>query len=263
MIKRVLLAFLVTALLMALPLTLFAAQSVPSSTARDFKISVKLTEAIAGNRPDVSLPAVWNDAFFQAGSYEYNHGLAKLSMLLSAAAYSEANIRDALTKLGCESILTEGYGSRGADTVGVVIGRRRVKAGSEVYNLIIVALPRTPGNQEWLSNLDIGDQDKNPQHAGFFAAASFAITRLRAYLGTYGSGPECKTKILLLGHSRGGAAANIMAKAVTDAGGVGGFPFAKENVYELLIIMINTAKAPYLAYLLYFMIVVVFTFKRR
>ncbi len=144
--------------------------------------------------------------------------------------------------MGCGRVHTEGYGSVGVDTVGIAFGCRRIETEDGAYNLLVAAVRRTPGNQEWVGNFAMGNLEENLQHAGFAAAARYAMGHLEAYIAAgNGLDPALKTKVLLIGHSRGGAVANLVATALADTGAVGGMSLRQEDVYTYTFATPNLA----------------------
>ncbi len=76
----------------------------------------------------------------------------------------------------------------------------------------IIIVFRGTNKGEWYSNFSIGEAE---EHAGFSAAADFAVENLEEYLKDRKINSENFT-LQITGHSRGGAVANITAKRMTD-----------------------------------------------
>ncbi|MGN0452824.1 MAG: hypothetical protein ACI4GZ_03385 [Ruminococcus sp.] len=144
---------------------------------------------------------------------------AKECMLLCAASYQDGEAKEKLTGLGYENTETftrlqeDYFGSGISFTVGTreCTGNERVDGKSE--REILVVFRGTQG-AEWYSNFSIGTSDT---HAGFTSASDFALSEIESYINRY-SIDKSKTKILLTGHSRGGAVANLTSKALADEG---------------------------------------------
>ncbi len=105
------------------------------------------------------------------------------------------------------------YYSREQDTVsgsGIAFGV--ATAWESNGNASVIAVFRGTNNCEWYSNFSIGEET---EHAGFSAAADFAMTKLSEYLA-FADIKDSSCAILVTGHSRGGAVANLCAKRLID-----------------------------------------------
>lgn len=119
------------------------------------------------------------------------------------------------------------------DVTGVTIGNKKVNIDGKDYTLYIAVLDTTQGATEWMSNFDIGadidgyyamtntTRDDHPfwihkyNHKGFDVAANRAKTLIDSYINiTKADGHE--NTILICGHSRGGAIANILGALYED-----------------------------------------------
>ncbi len=84
---------------------------------------------------------------------------------------------------------------------------------SKKGNELLVVLRASVG-AEWYSNFHIGTGDT---HAGFLSASLFAKEALENYISSLRIN-KADSIITLTGHSRGGAVANLLAKALIDSG---------------------------------------------
>lgn len=92
----------------------------------------------------------------------------------------------------------------------------------------VLAVFRGTHKGEWYSNFQIGE---GIEHAGFANATDFAQAEIDRYLEDMCI-DKSKTEILITGHSRGGAVANLMAKRLTDTAefkAVTAYTFASPN----------------------------------
>ena len=124
----------------------------------------------------------------------------------------------------------------------VYIARKEVTKNGYTKNIICVSIRGTNGTlDEWQSNFDIGDTTESPRHTqwtntnnhkGFDITANRINTILSNYLSTYCAG---KNNVLwIMGHSRGGALANVLAAKRIDAGNtVFAYTFASPNTTTL------------------------------
>jgi hypothetical protein len=91
-------------------------------------------------------------------------------------------------------------------TIGLCVGHRKIKIDGQESNLVLLAVRGGNYEAEWCSNFVVGETGN---HEGFQEAADMATTFLKCLVREYGlTGP---TKVLICGHSRGGATANMTA----------------------------------------------------
>ena len=111
-----------------------------------------------------------------------------------------------LHALGFDSISLSGYDNTDPARIGAAFAA--IKSGSDA--LIAVILRGTQG-AEWFSNFRIGFAE---EHRGFSFAADDAEKKLVSYLrANIGQG---NVRFLITGYSRGGAAANLLARRLCD-----------------------------------------------
>ena len=92
---------------------------------------------------------------------------------------------------------------------GIAFGIANRQSGNTTY---ICAVFRGTYDREWYSNFQIGEQK---EHAGFSAAADFAVKSIDSYLENLKINPQ-STILSFTGHSRGAAVSNICAKRFID-----------------------------------------------
>lgn len=140
---------------------------------------------------------------------------------LSAAIYSSDTFDSYMQKVGfdgytfAEREQTPQYGSG----VAFALAHR----GNTLFAII-----RGSVGCEWYSNFDIGNGDS---HAGFSAAAELVCERIEEYKKEH-FGETLRPNLVLTGHSRGGAVANLAAKNFIDQGAfqsVVAYTFASPN----------------------------------
>lgn len=188
-----------------------------------------------------STALTFDDAWFANSSHEYNHGLATACAILSAVCNSESQFygsidgavpyaEKTLGALGFENVRTESYALRShpLDQVGAFFaGSHDVAAyafasktlpgegGQPDQTLVFVGIRGSYGI-EWLSNFKlVGDAGAGSDHWGFKMAESEVMNSLESYADEIGADPV-HTKILVAGHSRGGAIANLLAAELDD-----------------------------------------------
>ncbi len=134
-----------------------------------------------------------------------------------------------------------GCGQR--DEMSYFIARKEIALASGTYNFVFTGFMGSYKRQ-WFSNFDpngvdreanggagyAGDAEKGIVHLGFADARDYMYQQLTAYMDKYSS--EYETKILIMGHSRGAAAANLLAaKLFNQTHGFGTHPLKNENIF--------------------------------
>lgn len=192
----------------------------------------------------------WNDAWFDIPATVYHteegynadlHQLATTASVLSAAAYQKGLMRDALLELGCDEQSIEMYypeehdyenpDKGGINQVAYAFGTRESDAG---YPIVFVVVRGTHNGAEWLSNINIADstEGRSEEHEGFATAAQQVLDALDQYVFFHVSAADyADARVLVTGHSRGAAVANLVAKELTDAEGTFGKELAPERIY--------------------------------
>lgn len=169
-------------------------------------------------------------ALFENDSKVYNHDLARLSIALSTLAYSTlTEIKKSYAALGFENISTK-------DTVATLkekriyhpddtnkdidkgwfspawIAHKNVQVNNQDTSLIVLNI-RGTYNTEWVDNFDPG---LGETHAGFDRAAEKLADDLEEYLLMYDKELKENKILLITGHSRGAAVANLIGKKIDD-----------------------------------------------
>ncbi len=156
-------------------------------------------------------------------SNNYNHKLCQFASKFAMLGYDQGGreISDglkfpnelcrALNKLGFYYFEFNNNTSR--DEVNYFIAKRTVNVHNKNYNLVFMGLIGT-NKEQWESDFDSGydkDSDSAPEiHEGFNNALNYSYNKLSEYVSRNGLESE-NTIILLTGHSRGAAAANLLA----------------------------------------------------
>ncbi len=215
----------------------------------------------------------WDTAWFSRSPSEYNHKLARLCCFLADAAYSTdesgtpTDIAEVFRTLGADpKSISYNYGldydsPLGKDQCAYALASIPLPDGSP---LIVLAIRGTPaGKNEWLSNLNIADSkdrtgkkkkkeaDGEPTqaagtddstaggiyHEGFLKAERIILSDLLDYTEKRGLDRR-RCKLLITGHSRGAAVANIIGSHIVqqrlfDTGGCYIYTVASPNVTTL------------------------------
>jgi len=200
----------------------------------------------------------WDLNLFANSAKDYNHELCRLACKLVVVAYdkivddasaeaesgfpyTQTALRDTMRAMGMDHYEIQPKAER--DEVSYFIASRDITLGNETYNLILAAFIGSY-KKTWYSNFDpygvdrvanggkgyAGDAEKGIIHLGFADARDFMHGRIKEFIRKNASGNPIK--ILLMGHSRGAATANLLGAKVLSNGGFGdGINIDADNTY--------------------------------
>ena len=141
----------------------------------------------------------------------------------------------------------------GRDEVNYFIASKTITVNGEENFIVFMGLIGSNKTQ-WNSDFDpygkdrianngngySGTTNKGTVHLGFEDAKQYAYLQLFDYLGCIYHDPSAQTKIVITGHSRGAAAANLLAKDLIDSS-----DFAQpEDIYTYTFATPNNVKNP-------------------
>ena len=199
--------------------------------------AANVTFNVSGGGKHATTSVNWDDAWFNTSSYTYNHDLATTAAVLAASAYTEKNVEAALRDgLGFDSYdPVEHHPSDGGydgnyDQVGYSIEARATSNGVPIIAVIVRG---TPGNGEWLSNLNVADTLKGSDtetHEGFALAASKVLEAFKSYVGDNDIDLD-KARVLITGHSRGASVSNILGAELNDGNGNVNGALSPDRIY--------------------------------
>lgn len=207
-------------------------------------IPFRSTTAVA-NVSTGYVPSYWSyyKDSFQKSSYQYDHSVATLALALSSSVYRYDDIREGLLNIGFSNI--KGYNFSASDTlenqstvdrdsVANVFATKKVLIKGKIYTIVAIVIRGTVG-EEWYGNFNIGT---GTEHYSFRNSYTDVMMRLNDYMSNRKLQKE-QTKLLITGHSRGAATANLVA-ADLDASGkyaaaedIYAYTFATPNVTTL------------------------------
>lgn len=188
--------------------------------------------------------------FIDGNNNTYSQDIAKLSALLASDVYDDVYVKltegaatggnDTPTTFGkllglkdakFYKITSSSYSVDKNDITDFLVGHRKIVRNGKTYEVIIVSVRGTNAtNAEWSSNFDVGADTqeyysamgsshphwKNKQnHKGFDVTANRVYEKLSQYISTYVNS-NAQTSILVTGHSRGAAVANILVQMLED-----------------------------------------------
>ena len=183
----------------------------------------------------VSMNVMCADNSFAEDSAVYNHDLARLCSQFTVVGYTSSNGKDekdpdrisknqvmknALKKLGFEKPKVNL--STDVTEVNYFIANKKITVNGEEFTLIFTGYIGSYYGQ-WYSNFDPGVSET---HKGFNNAKNFIMEELKIYTDDLKIDRD-KTKILITGHSRGAATANLVAAELIKSENYA----LKENIY--------------------------------
>lgn len=197
------------------------------------KISFPVDGFFANPPEPVTFETEWDESWFGSKpSSQYNHDLARVAGIFAEVAYVEvAKHPDNNELLSCYEAIgvskqtielhyDMNYENAiwGNNQAAFSIAYKKINSARGKRNLIILVIRGTPLNaNEWISNLNVSDhtQEEEEFHEGFLRTTKHIESALIAYM--------LKNKIdiddcflLITGHSRGAATANLLAAQLYD-----------------------------------------------
>lgn len=188
-----------------------------------------------------------NDYAFGEDSDGYIHDIARYSAGLSTLAYaSDSIVIDSLGELGYKNVkINKNYFPDPAcksDASGTgeyspcwIVHKEITVDGVKLVLLSVII--RGTYHEEWIDNFDPGTSET---HKGFNKAADYVYDNLITYINKNNLSNK-KLKILITGHSRGGATGNLVGKKLND--NVDNYSYlTKENIFVYTYATPNTSK---------------------
>jgi len=153
--------------------------------------------------------------------HQYNPVLSHMLITLCNSVHDNTNMETTFQSMGFDDNITD-YDMEGI-LLAYGMGKKQLQDGSTL--VLVVArgtgdfswnqITNIPTYLEWYSNIiDAGTNEKG-KHSGFSDAADELYDRMIDFLGTE---DFSNTKFVITGHSRGAAAADIMAARLVDKG---------------------------------------------
>lgn len=171
----------------------------------------------SGNGKAASMDMAIACTNFANSSLVYDHNLAAFCSQAIVLGYTnkekdnETVFRTALEKLGFKDV--EVNLNTSSTQVNYFIARHKINIDGEIYNLIFTGFIGSHYGQ-WYNNFMPGT---GATHQGFAGARDFVYGKLRNYIATHNLNfSKGNNKILVTGHSRGAATANLVAAKLID-----------------------------------------------
>ena len=155
--------------------------------------------------------AKFDTNWFAQSSYQYNHELAKYSLALSGMEYrTKEQIEESWYNLGFSGIKIYEYDDTDEDYyyVNFSIAKKKILIDGKIVTLIAAPMRGTVGTKEWVGNLYLGTEEE--EHKVFEIAKNNVASAVYQYKNEHNLYDQ-KLKLLLCGHSRAAAVANLLA----------------------------------------------------
>lgn len=181
-----------------------------------------------GYRYDAGFAPAW----FAKSSYQYDHEIAKYSLALSSMEYcAKEDIEESWRNLGFSGVRIYEYDDKIEDIlyVNFSIAKKKIVIDGKIVTLVAVPMRGTvtggeSGVKEWIGNLYLGTSE---EHEGFERAKTNVEKMVYQYKDEICQ-QEQDLKLLLCGHSRAAATANLLGAELDRSQNFG---IAAENIY--------------------------------
>ncbi len=183
---------------------------------------------------DVLVDYAYSDKYFEIDSTIYNPSLSTMSLCLELSAWASyetdvwaektKNARKLLDEIGFEDFAQNDFWSASPSTESIGV----VAAHKELADSTLIALPVRGGKyyNEWGSNVNVGSTG---EHTGFAEGRDNVIKFLEDYIVAHDI--TGRVKIWVVGYSRGGAVANLVAGYLNENELPNGATLAFEDLY--------------------------------
>ncbi len=210
----------------------------------------------------------WSDDYLTNSACAYSQRLAGPLSALAAGVYGYRlgmDVRNLSEFDFTANRLCRRYGREldyrdpkyGKNQVGFTFATRKTVLAGEVVDVLLVVARGTFGRQEWVSNMNICNEwglagalrapEPPAFHEGFRKAADCLMEELGRYIAARGVN-LANAKVLVTGHSRGAAVANLVGALLDDAAETGEpAAFAairRENLFVYTFATPNTVIRP-------------------
>ncbi len=221
----------------------------PETDVVDNKIYVNKKVAFTIEEKSGKTELSFDPSWLFGNSINYKHDLAKLTSNFAMLGYAnKSELKAALEAIGFEVDTKYIDLDTGRDEVNYFIASKKIEVNNKIFDLVFAGFIGS-NKRQWNSNFDpygyesgtnYSDkaQLKGKVHLGFNDAKNFAYNKLKAYCDKNGLTKE-NTKILLTGHSRGAATANLVAAKLIDEQKL----VNPENLYTYAFATPNSAKS--------------------
>lgn len=186
-----------------------------------------------------SIKLTCNEKQFSQSSDVYCHDLAIFAAGMSTMVYNQtaANVTTALHNLGYQNVKNIADSENGKVSPYWIANKTIILDGKKTT--IISVFIRGTYNEEWIDNFDSGYGSTT--HKGFEYAANFVWAGINDYV-IENDLCENNLKILISGHSRGAATANLLGYDLDEYGLYSNRKLTKNDVFVYTFATPNTTK---------------------
>lgn len=156
----------------------------------------------------------WLAGLFSQPSHTYNHELATFAAELSYLAYNTTQLHTRLRSkdiVNIDTITLSGNALIEFEFLEFTFATRSIERANRTYDLVFVVVRGSAAAGDWWDNLRLGFW--TGEHPGFRDVRNYVSVRLHQFLNSHTDDPE-RTIVLMTGHSRGGAVANLLASGL-------------------------------------------------
>lgn len=179
----------------------------------------------------------YSDSWFEEDADAYSHSIARASLGLALSGFRakrgpvDGNAIKWMTDLGFTDLVSEDYHRETSiNTISTVMGHKQLPSGE---TLLAISVCGQGYENEWLSNLDIGDEQ---EHRGFSSAAQKVVQRAERYMEEH---ELSEPRLWLSGFSRAAAVANLAGAHLMEKG-----LFSEKNAFIYTFATPNSTKNP-------------------
>ncbi|MCR5736058.1 MAG: hypothetical protein K6G64_00240 [Eubacterium sp.] len=211
---------LIISLMLVMPLvcsSLYAGEQVAMGTDQDGKSVAYGIYTSRGGTGKVPITLVEKEFFMD--SYNYHHDMARFSMALSMMCYSSLEKSIALYRrmlfadLGFSAYSSD-RGKEDGSVSPFDIAYKKIENQGKEATVIVVAI-RGAKDAEWMDSFDAGTGET---HKGFQQAADYVYEGILDFIHKNSEELTGDVKILITGHSRGAAVANLLGQQMDQEG---------------------------------------------
>lgn len=180
----------------------------------------------SGKNDDFSSTVYYSDDYFLAPSSTYNPSLATASLCFALSSMSSntfnvggdyshryINAEKFLGNASFNSLyVNEGYKKKPeTDSIGLVYANKKIDGDT----MVAIGIRGANYQQEWASNVTLGEYADNSYHKGFYTAAKELLDTLKTYIEAQNI--TGSIKLWITGYSRAGAVANIASGLLDES----------------------------------------------
>lgn len=157
---------------------------------------------------DVSL----EECMAKTSATNYNPQLAHMLIAMCNSVHNVQDMENTFDSFGFEQTEVSHVVDSGNIILGYGLAKKQLGSLGNEKTLVVITCRGTVNALEWVSNVDAAANNKH-QHSGFSDAADALYKQVVDFVGT---NDFSNVQFVITGHSRGAAAANILAARLVD-----------------------------------------------